>query len=155
MGQWLPVKASLQLFFADGLPELVDRFDRVARDLFDRKPEMFCPESAAGGDGELGIVEDEVHLGVVEQRMLVQVRGAKGQPGVVDDSDLGVNLDGVGQPASAGVGRAGYATPPGVYAGSTFLSFEAFGRYRDGAIPRSHATSRDQARPATTRDQPS
>ena len=38
---------------------------------------------------------DDVHLGVVEERVLVEVRRADGHPGVVDDSDLRVDVHGV------------------------------------------------------------
>src|SRR4029079_15185214 len=41
------------------------------------------------------IIDDEVHLRVVEQRVLVEVRRPEGQPTVVDDADLGVDVYGL------------------------------------------------------------
>jgi hypothetical protein len=52
-------------------------------------------------------VGDDVHLGVVEERVLVQIRRAEGHPAVVDDGNLGVDVDRVGTGARAGAERAG------------------------------------------------
>ena len=54
---------------------------------------MFSPQPAARFQGEPGVVRDEIHLGVVEQRVLVQVRRSDRHPGIVDDADLGVDID--------------------------------------------------------------
>jgi len=38
------------------------------------------------------VASHDVHLRVVEERVLVEVGRPDGQPGVVDDPDLGVNV---------------------------------------------------------------
>ena len=96
MSERLAGVAALELFLADGFPELVDRLRRVGVGVSSigssrcsaqsRKPRL---------PGEVGVVGDEVHLGVVEERVLVQVGGAESEPGVVDDRDLCVDVDGI------------------------------------------------------------
>jgi hypothetical protein len=56
-------------------------------------------------------VGDVVHLGVVEERVLVEVGRAEREPGVVDDADLGVHVDAIGEPTCACKQRAGDQTP--------------------------------------------
>src|SRR5690348_9606545 len=56
---------------------------------------MLCPEAQPCLPGELVVVADDVHLGVVEERVFVEIGRAKGEPVVVDDGDLCVNVDGV------------------------------------------------------------
>ena len=90
--------------------------DRVGWDLVDRQFEMFRPEAQPRLPGELGVVADDVHLGVVEERVLVQVGGAEGEPVVVDDPDLCVDVDGIGEAARARVEGAG-EEPAGVVVG--------------------------------------
>ena len=53
------------------------------------------------------VVGDDVHLGVVQEGVGVQVGGADGEPAVVDDPDLGVDVDDVAQLCFAGVDGAG------------------------------------------------
>ena len=65
------------------------------------------PEPKSRAPGQLGIVGDEVHLGVVEERVLVEVRGADRQPAIVDDPDLGVDVDRIGPQPRAGEDRRG------------------------------------------------
>ena len=107
MREWLALVAALELVAADWLPELVDRFGWVGGDLVGREFQVFCPEAEACLGGEFGVACYEVHLGVVEEGVLVEVGGAEGEPGVVDDSDLGVDVDRVGAGTGARVERAG------------------------------------------------
>ena len=59
---------------------------------------------------QLGVVGDDAHLGVVEQRVGVEVRRADDQPAVVDDRHLGVDVDRIGPaPATA---KARGSSPP-------------------------------------------
>ena len=37
MGEWATVVSAFELIFADWRPEVVDRLDRIGRDLFDRE----------------------------------------------------------------------------------------------------------------------
>ena len=56
-------------------------------------PPRDAPTRAADGrPREALVTHDDVHLGVVEERVLVQVRRADGQPAVVDDPDLRVHV---------------------------------------------------------------
>ena len=105
-----------ELFFADRFPEGFDDFDRIASDLLDRQFEVFCPQAQARLEGEGGIVADEVHLGVVEERVLVQVRRADREPGVVDDPDLRMDVNRVCVGRRAGIDGAG-EDPAGVGVG--------------------------------------
>ena len=89
---------------------------------------MFRPEPKACFGGEPGVVGDEVHLGVVEERVLVQVGGAEGEPGVVDDSDLGMDVDRIGVRAGARVERAG-EDPAGVG-----VCFDQLGEHAPGVV---------------------
>ena len=68
---------------------------------------MLGPETQPRLPRQRGVVADDVHLGVVEERVLVEVRGADREPAVVDDADLRVHVDGVGERAVPGVERAG------------------------------------------------
>ena len=68
--------------------------------------QMLRPESQPGRDHDLGVLTHDVHLGVVEQGVLVQVRRADCEPTIIDDSDLGMDVDGIGEAAMARVERA-------------------------------------------------
>ena len=70
----MAVVSSLELVFADWVPEVVDRFCRIGGDLVDRELEVFCPEAQACLAGEFGVVADDIHFGVVEERVLVEIR---------------------------------------------------------------------------------
>src|SRR4051812_12383414 len=94
---------ALQLFLVDRVSELVDRLGRITGNVFDRELEMLRPEPSARTGGELRVMNDEVHLRVVEERVFVQVGGAEGEPGVVDDPDLCVDVDRIGMQAGASV----------------------------------------------------
>jgi hypothetical protein len=52
----LVVVPALELLRADRLPELVDRLDRIGRDLLDRELEVLGPETQPGPFRELAIV---------------------------------------------------------------------------------------------------
>ena len=71
MGEWLAVVAAVELFGADRLPVVVDGFGWIVWELVEWEFEVFCPESTACAGGEFGVVGDDVHLGVVEERVLV------------------------------------------------------------------------------------
>ena len=60
---------------------------------------MLGPEALPGRAGQVAVVGDDACLGVVEQRMVVQVGGADDQSRVVDDRELGVHVDRVGDGA--------------------------------------------------------
>ena len=72
--------------------------------------QMLAPQAQAGRAGDRLVVRDDVHLGVVEKRVGIQVRRADRQPAVVDDSHLGVDVDDVPQRPLAGVHGAGEET---------------------------------------------
>ena len=63
------------------------------------QPETSCPRDAL-------VERDDVHLGVVEERVRVQVRRAEREPAVVDDADLRVHVHGIAQVSFARVDRA-------------------------------------------------
>ena len=69
--------------------------------------QMLAPQPQAGRAGDRLVVRDDVHLGVVQKRVGIEVRGADGQPAVVDDPHLGVDVDDVAQRPLAGVHGAG------------------------------------------------
>ena len=73
-------------------PDLVDDAARIA---FRGLLEVLLPEPQARGADERLVPQDDVQLGVVEERVLVEVRRADCHPGVVDDSDLRVHVHGV------------------------------------------------------------
>ena len=101
MGERQPRVTPFELLLADRLPQLVDRLHRIVRDLRLAEFEM-SDQRRSGFPREPRIVGDDVHLGVVEQRVLVQVRRAQREPVVVDDRDLRVDVDGIGDVARAG-----------------------------------------------------
>src|SRR6266516_5829316 len=83
----------LEAFGRERPPQLVDDARRVAGDVIRGAPEVLCPQAEPRRAHELRIVKDDVHLRVIEERVLVQVRGAERQPAVVDDADLPVDVD--------------------------------------------------------------
>src|SRR5438874_10635393 len=78
--EWPAAAASFELLLADRLPEFVDCSDRVGGDLVGWQLEVFCPETLPRPESELRCVGDDVHLAVVEERVLVEVGRADGQP---------------------------------------------------------------------------
>ena len=64
--------------------------------------EMLRPEPDPRGACEPLVAADDVHLGVVEQGVVVEVRRADGEPAVVDDADLRVHVDGLAEPPARG-----------------------------------------------------
>ncbi len=60
---------------------------------------------------KLGVAGHHVHLGVVEERVLVEVRGAERQPTIVDDCDLRVDVDRAGAELAERAQRAGENSP--------------------------------------------
>src|SRR4051812_6552057 len=72
----------LELLVADRHPELVEDVGRIAAQLLEGQLEVLGPETEARLACHLRIMADDVHLGVVEERVLVQVRRADRQPAV-------------------------------------------------------------------------
>src|SRR4051812_11366986 len=103
MREWLAVPSALELLGREWPPKLIDDLGRVAVELGHGMFEMFAPEAEASRLREGSVAADDVHLGVVEERVLVQVGRADGEPVVVDDTDLGVHVDGTA--AGAGLGQ--------------------------------------------------
>jgi hypothetical protein len=98
--------APLEPLGRERLPELVEHTGRVAVDLLARPLEVLLPEPQPNLARERRIADDDVRLGVVEERVLVQVRRADRQPLVVDDGRLGMDVDGLAARAGL-VERAG------------------------------------------------
>src|SRR5579864_1008476 len=70
-------------------PDLVDYAARITVGfLF----EVLLPEPKPRRANKGGVTDDDVHLRVVEERVLVQVRRADSEPRVVDDPDLCVHV---------------------------------------------------------------
>src|SRR5207237_4919134 len=77
-----------ELLVGERPPELVDDLRRIALELLRRPLQVLRPQPDARRARELGVARRDVHLGVVEERVLVQVRRAEREPLVVDDPDL-------------------------------------------------------------------
>ena len=89
------------------LPVLVDQLDRVdVLDLLGRELEVLGPQPDPSRPRDALVERDDVHLGVVEERVRVQVRRPEREPAVVDDPDLRVHVHGIAQVALARVDRA-------------------------------------------------
>jgi len=97
----------VQLLRRDRPPEPVDYFGRAPRHGLLVPLEMLPPQPQARRARQVGVVGDDVHLRVVHERVRVQVRGADGEPAVVDDADLRMHIDDVAQRAFTGVDGAG------------------------------------------------
>ena len=69
--------------------------------------EVLGPQPQPRRAGDLLVVGDDVHLGVVEERVGVEVGRADREPAVVDDADLGVDVDDVAQLSLPRVDGAG------------------------------------------------
>src|SRR5436190_3850250 len=111
--QGLAAVAPRDLLLRDREPVLVDELDRVAfADLSNWQLEMLRPEALARRTRKRGLAADEVHLCVVEERVLVEVCRADRQPAVVDDPDLRVDVDRLPRGAVPGVAGTG-EEPPG------------------------------------------
>src|SRR6476661_2433083 len=96
MREAVPGGTPLELLGRERSPDLVDQARRVAFERFGRAVEMLCPEPQPRLAGEYWVVADDVHLRIIEEGVLVQVRGSYCQPAVVDDADLGVYVHAVG-----------------------------------------------------------
>src|SRR5207253_10978531 len=66
--------SALRLLVRDRFPHAVDNVGRIAGDLVDRPLQMLGPEADPSLRGEPGVPGYEIHLGVVEERVLVEVR---------------------------------------------------------------------------------
>jgi hypothetical protein len=116
VGQRLIVPVLLELLGGDRPPDVVDQIDgNPSADLFDGELEVLGPEPLPRLPGKGRVVAEHVDLGVVEEGVLVEVRRPERQPLVVDDADLGVDIDGLGVLGLAlGVDRAGQEAPGAV-----------------------------------------
>ena len=113
MGKRLAPISAIELLLGDRVPPLVDELCRLSSThLFDRELEVLGPQPLPCRAGELRLATDEIDLGVVEERVLVQIRRADRQPAVVDDPDLRVDVDRLPVSTVARVERAGQE-PPG------------------------------------------
>src|SRR5205823_7700245 len=74
--QRLSETAPLELLLRDRLPALLDELKRLAGDRSSRQLEMLGPQPLPRLAGDGLVAGDEVQLGVVEERVLVQVRRA-------------------------------------------------------------------------------
>ena len=92
MGQRFAAPSALELLAGDRAPQRVDDSGRLAGDLLDRALQMLGPEPQPCLASDRGVAGHDVHLGVVEERMLVEVGRPNRQPGIVDDPDLRVNV---------------------------------------------------------------
>ena len=97
----------VELVSGDRPPEGVDDPRRRARDVRLLALEMLAPETWACFPRHFFVMGDDVHFGVVQERVGVQVGGADGEPAVVDDPDLRVHVDDVAQLCFARVDGAG------------------------------------------------
>ena len=95
VGERLPLLDSLHLLLGDRPPQVVDDLRGVAVDV--ACLEMLPPEPQARLPRDLLVERHDVHLGVVEHRPLVEVRRSDGQPAIVDDADLRVDVDEVAE----------------------------------------------------------
>ena len=91
MRQRLAAFAPFELLGGDRLPQLVD--DDVRRPVDVVASEVLAPEAQPRLPGKCSVAGHDVQLGVVEERVLVQVGRPDRQPRVVDDPDLGVHVD--------------------------------------------------------------
>jgi len=96
-----------QLLGGDRAPQLVEDGGRVPADLALGSLEVLRPQPQPRRACNLLVVGDDVHLGVVEQRVGVEVGRSDREPAVVHDADLGVDVDDVQQLLLARIHRAG------------------------------------------------
>ena len=68
---------------------------------------MLGPETEPRVTCEGLVVYDDIDLGVVEERVFVEIGGPDGQPAVVHDRDLRVHVDRIAQLARACIDGAG------------------------------------------------
>ena len=116
MGRPIATPASLGLLMRDRLPEPVNDLHRIALEVANRTLQVLAPEPSPYPGNGRAVGDGQVHLGVVEERVFVEVGRADSEPAVVDDAHLCVHIhrgvpilaarvDGAGeQPAGAVVG---------------------------------------------------
>ena len=105
MGRVAVLPALAGVLLGERPPHLVDDACRLAGDLAGRPLEVLRPQAEPGRARERLVLDDDVHLRVVEERVLVEVRRAEGEPAVVDDADLRVHVD--RPPGGAGLVQRG------------------------------------------------
>src|SRR4029079_17907420 len=82
----------LEALLGERLPQLVEDTCGIAVDLLARALEVLLPEPEAHLARELRIADDDIALRVVEERVLVEIRRADREPGVVDDRRLRMDV---------------------------------------------------------------
>src|ERR1700685_3084559 len=102
MGPRFAATSALELLARDRTPQRIDDLGRLAGDLLHRALQVLRPEPQSCLARDCGGAGYDVHLRVVEERMLVEVGRPNRQPGIVDDSDLGVNVERAGESATSG-----------------------------------------------------
>ena len=110
MGHRLARLPPLRLLVGDGPPVLVYDALRLAVDALARELEVLRPETQPCLTHETLIARDDIDLGVVEQGVVVEVCRAHGEPAIVDQTDLGVHVDGPGESSFVGVQGGGQET---------------------------------------------
>ena len=107
--------SALELLGGDRAPALVDHGLRlIVGDRLHVDLEVLRPQPQPRLASEIRVVGDDVHLGVVEQRVGVEVGRADGEPAVVDDPDLGVHVQGIVAVAAARADRGREEAPGAV-----------------------------------------
>jgi hypothetical protein len=116
VGEWKPGVPARELLTRDRLPEAIHDLIRRRGEVGLVELEVLGPQAHACLADDVGVAADDVHLGVIEERVPVEVRGADREPRVVDDAHLRVDIDGVAERAVARVDRA-REQPPGAVVG--------------------------------------
>ena len=73
MGLRFAAASALELLAGDRAPHPIDEPGRLAGDLLDRALEMLRPEAQSGLARDPRVAGHDVHLGVGEERVLVEV----------------------------------------------------------------------------------
>src|SRR5439155_12180329 len=76
--------ATLELLGGDRAPQLIHDARGLTGHIVERALQVLGPQAQANIAGKALVAAHEVHLGVVEQRVLVEVGRADREPGIVD-----------------------------------------------------------------------
>jgi hypothetical protein len=106
VGKGLPLLDQAQLLGGDRPPEFIDEGRRTTAEPRLVVLEVLGPEADSGLAHKPFVVNDDVLFGVLQQRVRVEVRRADGQPAIIDDADLCMNVDDVAQLPFPGVDGA-------------------------------------------------
>ena len=61
--------------------------------LLAKQPKMFGPQHQAQPAGQFRVKSDDIHFGIVAHAFIVQVCRADSSPEIIDNSDLGMDID--------------------------------------------------------------